>query len=160
MPISPFLVGFTICLILFNPFLTSVIFPGTYASFFRFLLALPHSSQMLLKFSWYLSDPEVCAVVSFTLLFYFRTSFTSLTTRSSIAWPSDGRFLAPLNWTRPAPPLWTVNQVDFIALDCACITFQKFILWLVPYRGYTGRFLFLVLVFDSFFGSSSKVFTA
>ena len=61
-------------------------------------------------------------------LFGFRTAFTALATRAFSVSPSDGPFLAPWNLTRTAPPPRAVDQVDFMALDCASMTLQEFIL--------------------------------
>ena len=128
-----------------------MLFPCTSASFCRFLLALSHSFLMprfsKFKLSGSTSDQES-----------FKTSFTALTTRVFGSWPLCGRFLAPWNRTRPAPQPHTVNQVDFMPLDCACISLQKIISFPVSCRGHTARFLILVLVF--LLASSSESFAA
>ena len=128
-----FLVIFTIWLILFNPCLASVILPCISALLWRFPLALSRPPPILrfwnLKLSCYYSDLELCTAVALARLCDLRTYSTVLATRAFSSWPLDRSFFAPLNRTSPDPLLWTVDQVDFIALACACIVLHEFMFY-------------------------------
>ena len=96
-----------------------------------------------MKFSRSYSNPESCAAVDFARFFDFRYSFTTLATISFSSWNSYRRFLALRKRTQPDPPPRTVDQFNFVALDCACIHLHQLISCPCPCRGNTGRSLFL-----------------
>ena len=129
----------------------------TTASLLFFLRELYHSFLILrslkLNFSWSSSDTESFAALAFKRLFFFRTYFTTLVTRAFISSPSSRRFLAPCNLTRPTHPPRSVYQVEFMALYCASMTLQKFILCPRTGIGHTGKIFFFFLFL---FASSSK----
>ena len=145
-----FLVGFNMWLILFNPCFASMISPCDSALFRRFPLFWSNSSAILrfskLMFSRSTSDPDYWVAVYLARFSCFRTSCTALATRVFRSWYLARQFLAPWNHIWPAPPPLEVDQVNFMSLDWACITIHKFVSCPIPYRGHTGRFLFLLLV--------------
>ena len=70
---------------------------------------------------------------------------TALVTRVFSSSPSAECFLAPWNRTRPAPSKRAVDQVDFMALACSCITLHEFISCIDPCRAHTGYFFVFCL---------------
>ena len=72
-----------------------------------------------------------------------------LATRKFISWTQSGHFWAPCNCMRTFLPSQAVDKVNFMDLDCACITLHEFISCQGPCRGHTGRFLSLVFSFNS-----------
>ena len=164
MTVFLFLVIFTILSILFNTFLAFVLFLGTSASFCRFSMVSSRSSLMLrvpkLNISVSSSEAESWASILFAWLFCFITYFTAFSKRAFRSWPSASRFLAPWYRTQPALLPRSVDQVDFMDLGCACITFYKFISCPGPWIGHTVRFLSLFLLSVFILASSSEGFTA
>ena len=133
------------CIIPFPPpFLFLVLLLHYSASFGRYIILLQ---------SWglqSLSSPDCLLIRSHLkpcplIVYFFRTFLTLLVTSAFSYLPSVGSFLAPWKLMRPAPPPWAVEQVDLIALDCARMNLQEFMLFPGPCRGPTGQFLLFLL---------------
>ena len=98
--------------------------------------------------------------VAIARLFCFRTSYTILVTRAFSSWPLYGYFLVPWNRKQPFPTPQAVVQVNFLYLDCACITLHEFMPYPDTYWGHTGRVLYLSLNLLFLLASYYKVFAA